>query len=184
MRRIAIVVLALLVPAALTAAPTIGLYFSYSPEQMTYNPTYQFEMFDGYVYAHNTECYLSAAEFMVDLPTGIDVTGFDIPEGSINLGDPATGMSITYSPPMDGWNPGYNLLCTVHLLAVDWCCENGGCLVNAPIALVPHPDSGLLGGTCWPDQIIFEYVGLTSVLCPCGNAAGESSWGEIKSMLQ
>ena len=66
MRRIAIVVLALLVPAALTAAPTIGMYFSYSPEQMTYNPTYQFEMFDGYVYAHNTECYLSCLLYTSD----------------------------------------------------------------------------------------------------------------------
>jgi hypothetical protein len=102
----------------------------------------------------------------------------------VNLGDPLIGVSITYWPPLDGWNPGYNLLCVLHFLAVDKCLQCGGTLIDVPIQIVPHPDTGMISGTCWPDNELFQFIGLTAIICPFGTATEESSWGAVKSMVE
>lgn len=184
MKAFLIAALVLLVPAAIAAQPTMGVYFTYTPFNIYYSPSYAGELFDGYVYVHNTDCYLTAAEFMVVIGhPNIQLTGFDLLPGWINLGSPLSGLSISGWPPLDGWNPGYNLICTLHFLAIEYCEVYGGTLVEIPIQIVPHPDTGRVAGTCWPDNYMFDYIGLTSKLCPFGTATEEQSWGAIKSMI-
>jgi hypothetical protein len=184
MKAFLIAALVLLIPAVIAAQPTMGVYFTYAPFDIYYSPSVPGESFDGYVYGHNIDCYLSACEFQLVIGhSSILLTGFDLLPGSVNLGLPLDGISISYWPPLDGWNPGYNLLCTFHFAALDVCDEFGGSLVNVPIQIGPHPDTGEIRGTCWPDQNIFQFIGLRSIICPFGTATEEQSWGAIKSML-
>lgn len=180
-----IAVLLLVVPVAVAAQPTMGIYFTYTPYELYYYPSAPGEIFTGYVYVHNTNCYLTAAEFMIVIgaPGVVPSGSFTLLPGWINLGDPFSGISISGWPPLDGWNPGYNLILTQDFLALDACVEFGGSVVNVPIQIVPHPDTGGIRGTCWPDNYLFDYVGFTSYVCPEGTATENKSWGAIKSML-
>ena len=185
MKAFLIAALILLIPAVIAAQPTMGVYFTYTPFNIYYSPAGVPDFFDGYVYGHNIDCYLSAFEYQLVIGhPAIQLQGFTLLPGWINLGDPLIGISVSGYPPLDGWNPGYNLLMTLHFLAVDQCILTGGTLVNVPLLIVPHPDTGIVGGTCWPDQIIFSFIGLTSVICPEGTATDEQSWGAIKSMME
>jgi hypothetical protein len=181
MRAATLAILILLLPAALLAVPTMGVYF-HNGGQMTYSPV-QFEQFEAYVYEHNAQCYLDAAEFEICYPPGIVQIGFEIPVGSLSLGDPDTGVSITYWPPRDGWNPGYNLLCTLKLMAVDFCHSEGGGMADAHIVIVPDHAVDHIYGSCWPDNYLFDYVGLTSIFCPTCIGTESKSWGAIKSLF-
>jgi len=178
MKAAVIATLILLLPATLLARPTMGIYFTYVPGTMYYDPA-PFEEFNGYVFGHNIQCYLDAAEFQVACPPRILMIDFTWPEGALVLGQPSDGISLAYWPPMDGWNPGYNLLCTLHLLTIQGC--DG--VVNAYIQIVPHHVTGLDQGSCWPDNNLFEFTGLTSVLCPSEFAVQAKTWGSIKSMF-
>jgi hypothetical protein len=128
---------------------------------------------------------MDASEFKVAYPPGIVQIGFEIPLGSLNLGDPGSGISITYWPPMDGWNPGWNLLCTLHLLALDNCWNGSppGSMADARLSIVPHPETGMDQGSCWPENYLFEFTGLTSIVCPEYFAVQAKTWGSIKSMF-
>ena len=149
MKALIIAALVMLIPASILAQPTMGVYFSYEPFNIYYSPSYMGEQFDGYLYVHNTDCYLTAVEFMMVIGhPGFQFTGFDLLPGWINLGDPLIGMSISGWPPLDGWIPGYNVLAVFHFLAIEYCDIYGGTLVDVPIQLVPHPDTGVISGTC------------------------------------
>jgi len=87
----------LLLPAALIAGPTMGIYFTYSPSQMEYYPTL-YEEFAGYIYAHNTACYLDAAEFALEIPDGIVIIDLVLPLGALTLGWLPSGISVIPHP--------------------------------------------------------------------------------------
>ena len=182
MRAAFIAMLILILPAALLASPTMGVYFTYVPGAMYYSP-HPMEAFDAYVFGHDIGCYLDASEFEVCYPAGIMQVGFTLPAGSLNLGDPDTGVSITYWPPMDGWNPGYNLLCTLHLFAVDGCTCYGGTMSDAHLSIYPHHEIGLDQGSCWPDNNLVAFTPLTSIICPSQIAVQNKTWGGIKSLF-
>jgi hypothetical protein len=181
MRTALLATLILLLPAALLAGPTVGVYFTFAPNQMTYNPT-PFEQFNGYVFAQNSGCILNGAEFALDLPAGLMVLNTTFPAGALNIGALPAGISIAYWPPMDGFNPGYNLLCTVQFLATAWCWNEGSTLHDAALRVIPDV-TGHIYGSCWPEGSLFDYAGLTSILCPDQIAVKDKSWGAIKSLF-
>jgi hypothetical protein len=187
MKKLIIAVLLLLLPAALYAIPSIGMYFSYNPTnpgQGHYDPS-PGEYFDGFIYIHNWGCPQTAVEFLVDIPvSGIVYTGFDLPEGYLNLGDPQSGISITWYPPRFEGEEPYHLVCTIHFYALDYCTCFGGTVQDLPIRIVDHPDSGGILGTCWPDNDLFDLVGETSIICPKLIGVEETSWGAIKSLFK
>jgi hypothetical protein len=190
MRAAIIAMSLLLLPAALLAAPTLGVYFTYEANQIYYSPTL-YEEFDGYVYAHGAEdCWITAIEFSITLPTNeydealIDYMGAEFPAGTTYLGDPtAEGLAIAYWPPMSP-TPGYAYMCTLHFGANDDCDGTGGLggMYEKNIVIVATP-LGHLYGTCWPENNKIDYIGLTSVLCPGEVATKDSSWGAIKSLF-
>ncbi len=180
MRAALIAMMILLLPAALLAVPHMGVYFTYAPTQMHYNPM-PFEQFYGYVYGQNTGCFLTGAEFALELPPGVVLMGYSIPEGFLQLGTLPTGLSMAIWPPMDGWS--YNLLATLQLMALNSCPATGGTMVDAPIRIIPHPDTGLIQGACYPENDLFEYTGLTSIICPEVYGVQETNWGAIKSLF-
>lgn len=179
--------LILLLPATLLGIPSIGLYFSFNPTnpgQAHYGPM-PGEAFFAFVYVHNWDCYLTAVEFAISpLPPAIIYSGFDLPEDYLNLGDPQSGIAITWFPPVND-PPPYHLVCTINLFSMGTCIYFGGSMVDFPIAIIPNPDGG--GGiyaTCWPEQNMIELIGETSIICPDLIANEEHSWGAIKDLFE
>jgi hypothetical protein len=186
MRSIVIATLLLLVPAVLLGGQTMGVYFTYVPNQMYYSPA-PFEPMTAYVYGHALNCFTSGIEFGIQLPPGIIMTGWSVPEGSLTIGDPLAGLAVTYFPPLNGFDPGYNLLAKVELLALPdgACLWYGGTIVNAPLRVVADPTSGAATPrqACYPDMYLVDVIGLTSIICPDMIATEETSWGAIKSLF-
>jgi hypothetical protein len=183
MRITMIAVLVLLLPTVLLAIPNVGVYFQQG--QMSYSPG-PYEEFAGYVYENGMDCYITAAEFRVSPPTGIMITGFEIPDGSLSLGDPLTGVSITYFPPLNGYAT-CNRLCTVFFYASKWCLGGGGggaVLADVPMSVLPHPDTGRIAVACYPENNLFDLTGITSTICPLAVGTHEKSWGAIKALFE
>ena len=185
--RSALIALILLLPSALSAGPTMGIFFD-NPPTLLYKTPAPYEQFRAYVVGEGINCFLDAAEFSMTVPAGLVIMAYTVPQGSLTLGFPASGISITYWPPMDGWNPGYNLLCTLDFFYVGnqcWC-PYGGTAMDLVLRIVPHPDSHGILGSCWPENNLFNFTGLYSVACPSLLCMGteESSWGAIKSLYR
>ncbi len=56
--------------------------------------------------------------------------------------------------------------------------------LDAPLRVVAHPDTGLIRGSCRPENYLFTYTGLTSIICPVYMGTEESSRGAIKNLFQ
>ncbi len=179
----------LLVPAMICAQATMGAYFGYVPGLMAYYPT-PFSHFDVFIYLHNSNVYVTAVEYQLQTPTDPGHVYFMISEihypelYSVSLGSPFDGHSITYWPPLDGWNPGYNELCRLVCFTIEPCWNEGGALFEYFLVIGPHPDTGEIKGTYWPGNLPFPIIGLASKICP-DEPVGveEESWGAIKAMF-
>jgi hypothetical protein len=168
----------------------MGVYFGYTPGAMALSPA-PFEYFDAYVYLHHADLYVTAIEYSLFTPDDPSHAWFSIsavtyPDNmTILYGDPFSGHSIAFWPPLDGYMPGYNLLCSLRCVTFEPCWDAGGAMIDYEIIVGPHPDSGFLRGTYAPDNEFFDIVGLTSKLCPEEPVAVEDeSWGTIKSMYR
>jgi hypothetical protein len=188
MRAAIIAMLILMLPAALLAGQTMGVYFTGAPGQMWYSPA-PFEYFKGYLYGHALNCQVSAIEFGLAMPPGIILSNPDplnptavleVPETSVVMGSLPYGVSVSYFPPLNGYYPGYNLLGAIWILALpDLICEGQ----NLPLQVIPHGDTGMLHEACYPENYLQPVIGLTSIICPDVIATEETSWGAIKSLF-
>jgi hypothetical protein len=183
-------VVVLLVPVMAFAWPaTMGVYFERVPGLMAYAPP-PFVPFYVYIYLHSSDHYVTAVEYQLQTPLDpghalFFYSNVCYPESySVSLGNPFDGHSITYWPPLDGWNPGYNELCCLECYIAEPCWNDGGAMIEYLLVIGPHPDSGNLSGIYWPDYMPFPIIGLTSVLCPEEPVpVEEESWGAIKAMV-
>jgi hypothetical protein len=183
-------VIALAIPGMLSATATMGVYFGYTPGAMASSPA-PFVEFDTYLYLHHAEKYVTAIEYSLVTPDDpghawFSITAVSYPdEKTIHDGDPFSGHSIAYWPPLNGFIPGYNLVCSYKCYTFEACWDAGGAMIDYEIVVGPHPDSGFLRGTFTPDNEFFDIIGLASVLCPEEPVAvEEESWGTIKSMYR
>jgi hypothetical protein len=174
---------ALLIPGMLGAA-TLGVYFD-APSKMAESPA-PFSFFDVYLFLQNAEYYVTAVEYQLTTPLDpthalFSVMGVTYPDNkAVSLGDPFSGHAIAYWPPMNGFVPGYNLVATLQCMTLAPC----GSLVDFPLVIGPHPDSGELRGTFAPENELFPIIGLTSIICPDLVGTQEESWGAIKSLYR
>jgi hypothetical protein len=182
MKRVLLTVaVALLIPSILMAfTPTIGVYFD---GKLTYSPPGIGIPFTAHLYLVQDGYEMTGVEYQLFTPDNnfiIDpLNGVFYPPGtSVALGDPLSGHSITYWPPLTGFPEGYDRLATYECVVLFEC----GPVANYTIVVGPHPDSGYLRGTYTPDNEFVELIGLTSYLCPEGVGTDEESWGAIKSM--
>lgn len=191
MKKVLLIAVMLLMPAALTAQiATMGVFFDLIPGSMADYPTPWPVTFDVYVYIHNADVYVTAVEYQLQTPTDLGHAQYQIssvgyPERySVSLGGPFSGHSITYWPPLDGYSPGYNMICKITGFTTEPCWKNGGTLVDYLLVVGPHPASGLVRGTYYPANLPFSITGRTSIMCPLEDpvATEEESWGAIKAM--
>jgi hypothetical protein len=185
--------LALLVPAMLNAQATMGVYFDWWPGQMHADPV-PFTAFDAYLYLHNANLPVTAVEYQLvfpgdpnhpGLPSWFSISVVGYPElYSIHLGDPMNGHAISYWPYLNGYSPGYNVLCYYECYVFEPCWHLGGLMTDYRIVVGPHPDSGYVRGTYYPKNDPFEIIGLTSILCPQLISTEETSWGAIKGQFK
>jgi hypothetical protein len=189
--------LAVLVPAMLSAQATVGFYFDFWPGVMSdWPPCYIPELieWEAYLYLHNSNLSVTAVEYALycpadpnypNPPVQFTISAIDYPElYSIDMGDPFSGHSIAYWPYLNGYSPGYNLLCKYTCRLWSPCWIDGGAIADYPVIVGPHPGSGAIRGTYYPDNKTFPIIGLTSIICPYAIATEESSWGAIKGQFK
>jgi len=168
------------------AGATLGLYFDFWPGKMDYNPP-PTSFFDVYLYLHGSSYYVTALEYQLTTPLEPAHGLFAIieteiaPEAVVELGSPWEGHSIAFWPPLNGYVPGYNMICKYKCMTFAPC---GIGIVDYPIVVGPHPASGQLWGTFYPDNETFPIIGLTSILCPEYYGVKEASWSAIRSLFE
>lgn len=181
-RVLLIVAVALLIPGLLAAQPMaqMGIFFE-GGYHLTYSPP-ALTMFKAQLFIIQSEYFVTAVEYQVVRPdTRFVITGTSYPPNfSVELGDPMTGHSITFWPPMTGYPNGYDLLATYDCLILQDC----ALMPDYPLVIGPNPESGELRGTFSPDNDFFPIFGMTSYLCPEVVGAENQSWGAIKSMYR
>jgi hypothetical protein len=188
-RFVFVALLALVAPiAAIAAGPaTLGLFFDqYVPSQMSYEPQVE-TTFKAYLYLINNPANVTAIEYQLSVQGAGSVfiiDKFTMRDNSIWLGDPLAGQAVAFWPPLDSCPPGFKLVGTFDCVITEPCASQGGSLVDYQIVVGPHPESGELRGTVYPDNDFFPIVGMTSLLCPGLIGTKESSWGAIKSLYQ
>ncbi|HSG27094.1 MAG TPA: hypothetical protein VLA34_01350 [Candidatus Krumholzibacterium sp.] len=180
MKKIVIIALAFLIPASVAATPTLNFYFADHPGPKAIDIPGPMAELDAFIFGEGLDCYFTGCEFAVTYPAGV----FPIEEeyfGNLSMGNTTGGLSLTFWPPLDGWTPGYNAMARVRLLFTGDCNTLGR---DLRIEIGPHPISGELRGTCWPDNVLFDITGTTSILCPEAIANGSESWGVVKSLYK
>jgi hypothetical protein len=187
MKRLVIAALLLLVPTLVFGTPSLGMYFckgGMNAGQMHARQCPGME-YEGYIYAHHWGCDLTAAEFLVEIPSyGIIYTGFYLPgDNYLNIGDPLGGIAVTWYPPALAGEE-FHLILTMTFYPLVGCWDMCGDYADMPIRILPHPDSQGIFGTCHPAQELFEFVGHTSIICPAEFAVENKSWGAIKAMYK
>lgn len=143
----------LLVPMMLVAGPaTMGAYFGYEPGLRMYDPV-PFSFFDVFIYLHNAGVYVTAVDYQLQTPGDPVHVLFGYSEVaypdqySVSWGELFLGHSITYWPPLDGFNPGYNMICKFKGFTTEPCWNVGGSMIEYLLVVGPHPDTGEIKGT-------------------------------------
>lgn len=186
MKRLLFTLFIFLFASTSLAGATLGLYFDLWPGTMAYTPP-PTSFFDVYLYLHASNYYVTALEYQIRTPLDPAHALFVIvevsytPQAVVTLGTPFEGHSIALWPPLDGYTPGYNMICKFKCMSLAPCLAG---LVDYPIIVGPHPDSGELWGTFYPNNETFPIIGLTSILCPYLIGVENTNWGAIKSLYK
>jgi hypothetical protein len=183
--------LLIIVPEALNAA-TLGLYFDMRMSGMSRDIDVD-SFFDVYLYLCAADHYVNALEYQIVTPYDpdhelIELDRVTLADNAVlEMGDPLSGHSIAFWPPINGYYPGYAMISKMRFLSHAECppLQPGPTpvIVDYPIVVGPHPDSGQLIGATWPEGEIFPIIGLRSTLCPRAIGTEKTSWGAIKSLF-
>lgn len=131
-----------------------------------------------YVAASNFIQPILDIEYRVETYGNFALLGDFFPNGSSGLGTSGTGIRVAFGGPIDA--SGTVL---VQSIVGGWFCNDdcgGGPLF---ITVQPHPESGKIQGTAWPDLTKIEATGGVNFLC--GTVPVEpSTWGRIKALYR
>ncbi len=182
MKRVLLTVaIALLIPGLLGATATMGVYFD--GKLYIDGGLAPLTPFTGGLYIVQSGLFVTAVEYQLVVPGDGNLVLLSVsypPNFSLELGDPLSGHSITFWPPLTGYPDGYDLMATYEFMTLVSCEE----MPEYNIAIGPHPDTGELRGTYSPDNDFFPIIGLSTLICGVPVAAGEESWGAIKSLYR
>lgn len=156
--------------------PIVGIYFNEGGSIEQQNCPGPFVLDSLYVVASNFNVFITGIEFMVSYPPSMAwVSDFDTQP--VTIGTTPTGLSMGWAIPQNGFFP-LNVLSVL----IQWNCT--GCTTpNEPVSVVPHPVSGKVRVTRWPDFQFVDGIGLTALVCATVPVE-ETTWGNIKSLYQ
>lgn len=155
MKRLLLTLFLVLFASTTLAGATMGLYFDLWPGVMAYTPT-PASFFDVYLYLHASNYYVTALEYQITTPLDPLHTFFAIVE-------------ISLAPCLSPGGPT---------------AQAETFLADYPVVIGPHPESGQLWGTFFPNNDTFPIIGLQSTLCPVAIGVENSNWGAIKSLYR
>jgi hypothetical protein len=134
-----------------------------------------------YVVANNMNMWFSAAEFSVALPA--QLTWFaDMPNTPLAIGNTQSGVAYSWSLPQNGFAP-YELC----KMLVSWNCDDCAgvvspgwtVVVNRNLANPPTVTNPRV--THYPDNVLIEVIGNTSLIC-AQVPVEDTSWGQLKAL--
>ena len=127
----------------------------------------------AYVVASNFGMWISAVEYGINYPAQLGFLGDNT--GGLDIGSSASGIASSWPFPINGYNPV--LVNTVSFIFNCQLCFDQ----DIPIQVIPHPLTGFVRAVRWPDNILFNGVGMTSLICPTVPSE-ETTWGNIKAL--
>jgi hypothetical protein len=129
-----------------------------------------------YVVAINFDMWMSAIEYSIDYPPSVSWFA-DVPNSPLNIGNTPGGVATTWNLPQNAFAP-----LGVMNVIVEWNFNDCG-PPNAGnyITVKPHPVTTFLRAARWPDNVLFEGIGLASVVCPVVPVE-EKTWGGVKAL--
>jgi hypothetical protein len=128
-----------------------------------------------FVVAVNFDMWMSAIEYSVDYPPSVNWFA-DVPNTPLNIGNTPGGVASTWSLPQNAFAP-----LGVMNVVVQWTCDDCSLNQGDEITVRPHPLTGFIRAARWPDNVLFEGVGLTSLVCPVVPVE-EKTWGGVKAL--
>ncbi len=126
------------------------------------------------VIANNFGMFLTAIEYQIDYGPAFVFLG-DQTNTPLVLGNSPSGISIAWALPQNAFDAFVTQQANVLWNCND--CSN----MNAPVRVQPHPVSGHVRATRWPDNVLVDGVGLTSLVCATVPVT-ETTWGKVKSL--
>lgn len=127
-----------------------------------------------YIVALNFNTFLKAIEFSVELPPELTYQA-EVPV-SLAFGNTQTGLALALPQPFDAFGPTE----LVRILFL-WNCDNCGGHEDAQIIVQPHPGTGYLRAVRWPDDVLIDAVGMTSLVCQTVPVE-DTTWGQLKAL--
>jgi hypothetical protein len=131
------------------------------------------------VFALNWNMWIGAIEYMISLPSAMTMTGETFEPGVLVIGNSASGISLAFPVPGNGFAPF-----RTQRIQIVWNCSDCSGFADQQIAVWPNPLSGLVQAVRWPDNVKFVGVGMLSTICPVTIPVEESTWGSVKSLYQ
>ncbi len=132
-----------------------------------------------YVVAHNFNMWISAAEFTIDYTPHLMWLG-DFPvDTDLKIGDSQTGIAIAWNVPVNAFGAAVLMTATVV-----WMCNDCAGISGTPgsqIVISAYPGQTDPRAVRWPDNVPFDGIGMTSLICPLVPVQA-TSWGQIKAL--
>lgn len=170
----AVIAVFLMATGVQAQTPNVGVFFDHSFSRMDKDCPAGGGVDSAFVVASNFNAFLSGIEYSVNYPTSMTwLSDYGTPP--VTIGSTPTGISEGFALPQNGFSP----IIVAKILFL-WNC--GGCVVtDDPIIVSPHPLSGFVRATDFPNYDLINAVGMTSLVCATVPAE-ETSWGRIKSL--
>jgi hypothetical protein len=162
--------------------PNIQFYFDVNTTMASMDCPGSGGPVSGYVVAANLGVFFSSIDYSISYPpsmTWVADASVD-PVNQLNIGTTPTGVASAWALPQNGFEP-----IKIMQVLFDWNCENlcadalpGG----DPLVIQPYPGQTSIRYVRWPDNVVFEAVGMTSLVCPGAVPVEETNWGQVKAL--
>jgi len=170
----AVIAAVLMAPGVQAQTPNLGVFFDQAFTRMDKDCPAGGGLDSAFVVALNFNAFVSGIEYSINYPTTMTwLSDYDTPP--VTIGSTPSGISEGFALPLNGFFP-----IVVAKVLFFWNCD--GCTVeNDPIIVSPHPISGFVRATDFPNYDFINAVGMTSLVCATVPTE-ETSWGRIKSL--
>jgi len=164
-------------PGAFAQTPTVQMFFDEQLQvSMMECPGFVFDTL--YVVASGFDTQIVDVEYVISLNGHLDWYADLLPPTYTAVGISVTGIVVSFPEPVDANGPFL-----IQRIIAQWICV--GCpQPGIPfIAVEPHPTSGKVQATRWPDMTKVEAEGIVNLLCPV-LPVEKTTWGQVKALYR